>query len=154
MKSLRVLTDVAFPGVSGLAVPHPSLRFAPFPRLPRPSPARDFSPTSGTIPPHPPSCVKMAEKETLTLGFCIASWVELSACSSVECSFRQSVTSHFLSLSKQSVFLWTGSSFGRPSGFQTKGSEGRGVAFSLFCATLLCFPPTVGICPFGAFPVR
>lgn len=54
VKSLRVLTDVVFPGVSGLAVPHPSLRFAPFPRLPLSSPARDFSPTSGTIPPHPP----------------------------------------------------------------------------------------------------
>lgn len=135
MKSLRILTDVIFSGVSGLAVPHPSLRFAPFPRLPRSSPARDFSPTSGTIPPHPPppSCVKMAENETLTLGFCIASWVELSECCSVECSFHQSVTSHFLSLLKQSGFLWTDSRVGRPSGFQTKGSEGRGVAFSLFC---------------------
>lgn len=53
-------------------VPHPSPSVAPFPRLPRPSPARDFRQTSGTIPPHPHSprsCVKMAEKETLTLGF-------------------------------------------------------------------------------------
>lgn len=88
MKSLRVLTDVAFPGVRGLAalttrsvLLHSQDSRVPCPRAILARHLEQFLPI-------PPSCVKMAENETLTFGFCIASWVELSACSSVECSFR------------------------------------------------------------------
>lgn len=86
-KSLRVFTNVFFSspssGVNGLhVISHPSLRVAPSPRLPRPSPARDFSQRSGTIPPPSPQLRKNGRNEALTFGFFwIASRAKLFACS-------------------------------------------------------------------------
>lgn len=76
---MRVWADVSSPtpaGVGGrlLGVPCPPLGVAPIPRTPAslPRPRAILARHLEQSLPIPPSCVKMAEKETLTLGFCVA----------------------------------------------------------------------------------